>query len=128
MEVEKLPEALSFVEALLEEAGCAMRAQMQVSVAVEEIFVNIASYAYAPDSGDATIRVEFPEGSGTVKLTFIDSGTPFDPLEREDPDISLSSEEREIGGLGIYMIKKTMDELRYEYADGQNRLTLIKKI
>ncbi|MBQ9249832.1 MAG: SpoIIE family protein phosphatase [Oscillospiraceae bacterium] len=127
-EVEKLPEALSFVEALLEEAGCSMKAQMQISVAVEEIFVNIASYAYAPDSGDATIRVEFPEGSGTVKLTFIDSGTPFDPLEREDPDISLSSEERDIGGLGIYMIKKTMDELRYEYADGQNRLTLIKKI
>ena len=95
---------------------------------MEEIFVNIASYAYTPDSGDATIRVEFPEGSGAVKLTFIDSGTPFDPLEREDPDISLSSEERDIGGLGIYMIKKTMDELRYEYADGQNRLTLIKKI
>ena len=127
-EVEKLPEALSFVEALLEEAGCPMKTQMQISVAVEEIFVNIASYAYAPDSGEATIRVEFPEGSGAVMVTFIDCGTAFNPLEREDPDVSLSAEEREIGGLGIYMAKKTMDELRYAYADGQNRLTLIKKI
>ena len=126
--IERLPEVLSFLEQQLEQAGCPMKAQMQISVAAEEIFVNIASYAYAPGSGTATVRMEVPEGAGAVRITFIDSGAAFNPLEREDPDVSLSAEEREIGGLGIYMAKKTMDELRYEYADGQNRLTLIKKI
>ena len=127
-EVERLPEVLSFLEQQLEEAGCPMKTQMQISVATEEIFVNIANYAYAPGKGIATVRMAIHEDPATATITFIDRGTPFNPLKMEDPDVSLSAEEREIGGLGIYMAKKTMDELRYEYKDGQNRLTLIKKI
>lgn len=127
-EVEKLPELLSFLEQQLEEAGCPMKTQMQISVAAEEIFVNIANYAYAPGKGIATVRLTISQNPDTATITFIDRGTPFDPLKKEDPDVTLSAEEREIGGLGIYMTKKTMDEVRYEYKDGQNLLTLIKKL
>ncbi|MBQ9686531.1 MAG: SpoIIE family protein phosphatase, partial [Oscillospiraceae bacterium] len=127
-EVEKLPELLSFLERQLEEAGCPMKTQMQISVAAEEIFVNIANYAYAPGKGIATVRLSICDDPATACITFIDRGAPFDPLEKEDPDVTLSAEEREIGGLGIYMTKKTMDDVRYEYKDGQNRLTLIKKL
>ena len=127
-EVEKLPELLSFLEQRLEEAGCPMKTQMQISVAAEEIFVNIANYAYAPGKGIATVRLAISQDPATATITFIDRGTPFDPLKKEDPDVTLSAEEREIGGLGIYMTKKAMDEVLYEYKDGQNRLTLIKKL
>ena len=127
-EVEKLPELLSFLERQLEEVGCSPKTQMQISVAAEEVFVNIASYAYTPGKGIATVRVTIREDPAEAAITFIDRGTPFDPLKKEDPDVTLSLEEREIGGLGIYMTKKTMDDVRYEYKDGQNQLTLIKKL
>ena len=127
-EVDRLPEVLSFVEEQLEQIPCALKTQMQICVAVEEVFVNIASYAYAPDTGMATIRVARGEAPAEVTVTFIDSGMAFDPLQKEDPDVSLPAEEREIGGLGIFMTKKTMDELHYARVDGQNVLTLIKKL
>ena len=127
-EVERLPEVLSFIEEQLEQLLCPLKAQMEISVAAEEIYVNIASYAYAPDTGTATIRMACTEDPAAVTLTFIDSGIPFNPLEREDPDLSLPVEEREIGGLGILMVKKTMDEAHYERVDGQNILTLTKRI
>ena len=126
-EIDRLPEVLSFVEEQLEEIGCPMKAQMQVSVAVEEVYVNIASYAYAPGTGMATIRLALTEEQA-VTITFIDSGVAFNPLEKEDPDVSLPAEEREIGGLGIFMAKKTMDEVRYERAGMYNVLTLIKRV
>ena len=124
-EIDRLPEVLSFVEEQLEEIGCPMKAQMQVSVAVEEVYVNIASYAYAPDTGMATIRLALTEEQA-VTITFIDSGVAFNPLEKEDPDVSLPAEVRPIGGLGVYMVKKTMDEVGYEYADGWNVLKMRK--
>ena len=127
-EVEKLPELLAFLEQQLEKADCPAKAQMQISVAAEEIFVNIANYAYAPGKGIATVRLTISREPAAATITFIDRGTPFDPLKKEDPDVTLSAEERAIGGLGIYMTKKTMDEVRYEYKDGQNRLTLFKKL
>ena len=126
-EIDRLPEVLSFVEEQLEEIGCPMKAQMQVSVAVEEVYVNIASYAYAPGTGMATIRLAMTEEQA-VTITFIDSGVAFNPLEKEDPDVSLPAEEREIGGLGIFMTKKTMDEVRYERLGDNNVLTLIKRV
>lgn len=126
-QTEKLPEVLAFVEEQLEEAGCPMKAQMQISVATEEVYVNIASYAYAPGSGMATIRLELTQEPAVV-LTFIDSGIAFNPLEKEDPNVNLPAEERQIGGLGIFMTKKTMDEVRYERAGDRNVLTLIKRI
>ena len=126
--IDNLPTLLGFLEQKLEEAGCPMKAQMQLCVAAEEIFVNIASYAYAPGTGMATLRLSIRGEPPAVTLSFLDSGVPFNPLEKADPDVTLSAEEREIGGLGIYMTKKTMDDVRYEYRDGQNILTLVKRL
>ena len=124
--VENLPQLLSFLEQKLEAAGCPMKVQMQLSVAAEEIFVNIASYAYAPGTGTATVCLSIGGEPRRATLTFLDSGVPFDPLAKADPDVSLPAAEREIGGLGIYMTKKTMDDVHYEYRSGQNILTLVK--
>ena len=126
--IDNLPTVLAFLEEQLEEADCPLKTQMRLAVAAEEIFVNIASYAYAPDTGMATVRVERREDPEAVYVTFIDSGMPFDPLKKEDPDVTLPAEEREIGGLGIYMTKQAMDEVNYEYKDGQNILTLKKNL
>ena len=124
--VERLDEVQAFVDAHLEAADCPFKTQMQIDLVVEEVFVNIASYAYAPGKGNATVRAETTASPRGVVLTFFDSGTPYDPLAREDPDITLSAEERQIGGLGIFITKKTMDEVRYEYRGGQNILTMRK--
>ena len=125
---ENLDKVLAFVDQHLEERGCAVQVQMQIDVAVEELFVNIAQYAYAPDTGVATIRVELQEDPLVVVITFIDNGIPYNPLAKEDPDITLSAEERPIGGLGIYMVKKSMDDMSYEYKDGQNILRIKKQL
>ena len=123
---ENLDQVLAFVEQNLEAAGCSMKAQMQISVAVEEIYVNIAHYAYTPETGKAVIRMT-AEG-GTAEIEFRDRGVPFDPLARPDPDVTLSAKERGIGGLGIYMVKKSMDEVLYRYEGGENILTIRKKL
>ena len=123
-----LPAVLAFVDAELEALDCPMKTQMQIDVAVEEIFVNIAHYAYAPGIGSATVRLETASDPKRVLITFLDRGMPYDPLARPDPDVTLSAEDREIGGLGVYMVKKSMDEVRYAYADGQNILTIRKDI
>ena len=126
--VENLNEVLAFVDGQLEEIDCSMKAQMQIDVAVEEIFVNIASYAYTPGVGSATVIFELTQDPAVVTVTFIDRGVPYDPLEKEDPDVTLSAEERGIGGLGIYMAKKAMDDMKYVYRDGQNILSISKSI
>ncbi len=126
--VENLDEVLAFVDKILEELDCSPKAQTQVDVSVEELFVNIANYAYAPGTGSATIRVAKQNDPTGVAITFIDSGVPYNPLAKKDPDITLSAEERQIGGLGIYMAKKSMDSIEYEYTDGQNMLTITKVI
>ncbi len=125
---ENLPDVQAFVEEHLEAADCPMKAQMQIGVAVEEIFVNIASYAYAPDRGNATVRVEVSQEPVSVTITFVDHGTPYDPLSKEDPDVTLTAEQRTIGGLGIFMTKQLMDDVAYEYKDGKNILTLKKNL
>ena len=125
---EKLPDVLSFIENHLEEIGCSPKTMMQISVAAEEIFVNIADYAYAPKNGKAIVRVEVCEEPLKVIITFIDNGKPFDPTKKEDPDVTLSAEERNIGGLGIFMTKKMMDDVVYEYSEGRNILTLKKDL
>ncbi len=125
--LERLDDVLAFVDGILEELGCPMKIQMQMDVAVEELYVNIARYAYAPGTGPTTIRVESKEGP-VISITFISRGVPFDPLAKPDPDITLPAEERQIGGLGIFMVKKSMDDLHYEYRDGKNVLTMTKLI
>ncbi len=126
--MDNLDDVLMFIDGILEENECNMKVQMQIDVAVEEIFVNIASYAYTPDVGMATIQTEILEDPKRIEITFIDKGIPYNPLAKEDPDTTLSAEERQIGGLGIYMVKKSMDAMRYEHTDGQNILTLVKNI
>ena len=126
--VENLPEVLAFIEEKLEAADCPPKTMMQISVAAEEIFVNIAHYAYAPDKGSATVRVEVDEDPLAVSITFMDHGMPYDPLAKEDPDIHLSADDRQIGGLGVFLVKQTMDDVNYEYKDGQNILTLKKSL
>ena len=125
--IENLPEVSCFIDEKLEEAGCPMKVQMQVDVAVEEIFVNIASYAYEGKEGPAEIFFDI-NSDKKVEITFVDGGVPYDPLKKDDPDVTLSADERQIGGLGIFMVKKTMDDMVYEYKDGKNRLTLIKSL
>lgn len=125
---ENLNEVLAFVEACLEEKECSMKVQLQMDMIVEEIFVNIAHYAYLPDVGMAKIQVDFMENPLSVMITFYDNGIPYDPLAKEDPDITLSAEERQIGGLGIYMVKKSVDDIHYEYKNGQNILCIRKNI
>ena len=126
--VENLPKVMAFVERKMAAVDCPPKIGMQIEVAVEEIFVNIANYAYAPDKGRATVRVEVSENPVTVTITFIDNGTPYDPLAKEDPDVTLSARERQIGGLGIFMVKNTMDDVSYEYKDGRNILRLKKNL
>ena len=126
--VANLQQVLDFVDENLKSMRCPMKILMQIDVAVEEIFVNVASYAYALDTGSVTIRMDLLENPRTVVITFIDSGIPYNPLAKADPDVTLSAEEREIGGLGIMMVRKTMDDMTYEYRDGQNILTIFKHI
>lgn len=123
---ENLDAVLAFVDEQLEAADCPRRAWTQIDIAVEEVFVNIAHYAYVPETGTATIRTRISEEPRAMTLTFLDRGIPYDPLAREDPDIALPADERPIGGLGVYMVKKIMDEAFYAYRDGQNILTLKK--
>ncbi len=126
--VENIEKVTAFVDSQLEELNCPMKARMQIDIAIDELFGNIAHYAYYPKEGTATVRVEVLEEPLAVVITFIDNGVPYDPLKNADPDITLSAEEREIGGLGIYMVKKSMDDIFYEYRDGQNILKIRKKI
>lgn len=126
--VENIEKVTAFVDEQLEQIDCPPKAQMQIDIAIDELFGNIAQYAYNPDTGPATVRVEVTQSPISVVITFIDHGIPYDPLKTADPDITLSVEDREIGGLGIFMVKKTMDEITYEYKNGQNILQIRKDI
>ena len=125
---ESLSDVLGFVEQMLEAFECPMKIQTAVCVAIEEVFVNVARYAYPQGEGDMTLSIAFDEQSRAVTFCMTDKGVPFDPLAKPDPDITLSAEEREIGGLGIFIAKKTMDSITYAYENGENVLTMIKKI
>ena len=125
---DNIPAVTDFVNEQLEELGCSIKVQMQIDIAIDELFGNIAHYAYSSETGRATVRVELIEAPLSVVITFIDNGVPYDPLKKEDPDTSLSAENRQIGGLGIYMVKKSMDAVSYEYRNGQNILTVTKKL
>ena len=118
----------SFIDEQLEDAGCPMLTQIAIDVAVEELFVNIASYAYDQEIGVAVVQVEMLDDPLLVEITFIDNGKQYDPLAKPDPDITLAAKERKKGGLGIFMVKNSMDDVRYEYKDGKNILTIKKNL
>ncbi|MCQ2407519.1 MAG: ATP-binding protein [Oscillospiraceae bacterium] len=126
--VQHLSDVQAFLDEILEAAGCPMAKLLQIQVAAEEIFINVASYAYAPDSGSVTVSAEISGDPAVFTLVFTDSGIPFNPLAQSDPDISLPVAERSIGGLGILLAKKNTNEMLYEYTDGQNILTMKKYI
>ena len=126
--IEALTDVLGFAEQSLESYDCSMKLQTAICVALEEVFVNIAHYAYPDGEGEMTLGIGFEEESRTVTFRMADHGVPFDPLKKPDPDITLSAEEREIGGLGIFITKKTMDFVGYAYENGENILTMMKKI
>jgi anti-sigma regulatory factor (Ser/Thr protein kinase) len=126
--VESIETVTDFVNEQLEAYDCPMKILMQINIAIDELFSNIAHYAYNPETGDATVRVEVIEDPMAVIITFIDNGVPYDPLKQKDPDTTLPAEERELGGLGIYMVKKTMDDITYEYKDGKNILSIKKHL
>lgn len=126
--VENIGVVTDFVNEQLEALDCPMKAQMQIDIAIDELFGNIAHYAYNPDVGEATVRVEVIDEPLSVVITFIDGGVPYDPLAAADPDITLSAEERAIGGLGIFMVRKSMDEITYRYENGSNILSIRKTL
>lgn len=125
---DALSEVLGFVEDTLEFYGCPVKSKTAICIATEEIFVNIACYAYGQAEGDTELGIGFDEEGRTVIFRITDSGIPFDPLKKPDPNITLSAEEREAGGLGIFIAKKTMDEMNYAYENGRNILTMLKKL
>ncbi len=126
--VEELNTVLSLVDGILEKHSCPMKTMTQIDIAVEEIFVNIANYAYAPGAGSADIEAGVSGDPAEFVITFYDRGKPYNPLAKEDPDVTLGVEERQIGGLGIFMVKKSMDKLEYDYKDGQNIFTIHKTL
>ena len=111
----------------LDETGCSMAIALQLELVVEEAFVNIATHAYTQPGGTASFTCEVDRTARQIMLRFKDQGIPFDPLQSPDPDTTLKADERKIGGLGIYLIKKTMDKCEYVYEQGSNILTAWKK-
>lgn len=127
-ETDSIPQVTACIDEQLEALDCPMKAQMQIDVAIDELFGNIAHYAYKDGSGDAAVHFDFDASTRTVSIAFLDSGVPFDPLAKADPDVHLAAEERGIGGLGIFLVKKTMDGVHYRYENGMNILTIQKRI
>lgn len=126
--VDLLPVVSAFIEEELEKLSCPMKVILKMAIAIEEVYVNIAHYGYDEKGGEVIVGVGFLPEDGTVAITFIDQGIPFNPLEKDDPDVTLPAEERGIGGLGIFMVKQISDDVFYENKDGENILTIIKKI
>lgn len=125
--VDNLPRVIEFIIGSLEELNCKPKILLQMELVIEELFVNVAHYAYRPDVGECIVQKQIETSpSRSITITLIDSGIPYNPLEHEDPDTSLGVEEREIGGLGIFLVKKNVDEISYVYKDGQNILRLKK--
>lgn len=122
--VESIASVTAFVEEYLEPYGGSIKAVTQISVALDELVSNIVNYS---GSKEYTVRIEVSDSKVTT-LTFIDSGVPYNPLEKDDPDVTLSAEERKIGGLGIFLVKKTMDNVCYSRENGKNVLTIEKQL
>lgn len=125
---KNLNKVQAFIDEELEAVNCPMLTQTAIDIAVEELFVNIASYAYDTGIGTAVVQVTVNEEPLSVEITFIDNGRQYDPLSKADPDTTLSAGQRKKGGLGIFMVKNTMDDVIYEYKDGKNILTIKKKL
>ena len=127
-ELGNIPKVIDFVDRELDELGCSEKSKMQINIAIDELYSNIANYAYVEGNGEVTVVIGNDSKPCTVRISFQDEGKPFNPLESREPDTTLSARERKIGGLGIFMVKKNMDDVRYEYKDGKNILTIRKTL
>ena len=126
--LENIPQVMAFVDAKLQDLACPKKARIQIKIATDELFSNIARYAYDPATGPAAVRVELEQDPRAALITFTDQGKPYDPLGTKVPDVSAPASLRKPGGLGVYLVRKTMDDIRYEYKDGQNILRIRKII
>lgn len=124
---KNLPDVIEYIKSPLKEE-LSLALQNKIELAVEEIFVNIAHYAYEGKNGQVTVTTKIQENPKRLCIEFIDGGIQFNPLEKPDPDISLKAEDREIGGLGIFLTKKFMDKIEYRYENGNNILTIEKNL
>ena len=127
-EVGRLDEVNALIDSELMPYGCSTKTQMEIALAVEEIFVNISNYAYPLQDGQAEIAVDIGGEPPVLTVRFVDWGKPFNPLAKPDADITLPAEERGIGGLGIFLVKKLMDDVSYTYEGGKNVLTIQKTL
>lgn len=127
-ERENIPEVIDFVDGALDELDCPEKTKTLINIAIDELYGNIASYAYGEESGEVTVAVDHDSSAGAVSISFQDEGKPFNPLERGEPDVTLSARERKVGGLGIFLVRKSMDDVQYEYRDGKNILTIRKAL
>ena len=125
---KNIPLIIDFVNRELESLGCSRKTEAQIDIAIDELYSNIANYGYEEDDGQVTVTLDTDTVPRTVTISFTDEGKPFNPLERADPDVTLSAKDRKIGGLGIYMVKKSMDDVSYEYKAGKNILTIRKTL
>ena len=126
--IQNIDPITDFINEQLEAVDCPIKAQYQIDIAIDELVGNVAQYAYPSGVGEITVRFEMLEAPRSVVITFIDRGTPYDPLKKADPDVTLALDKRKIGGLGIFLVKKSMDDMTYEYKDGQNILKIQKNI
>ena len=126
--IENLQKVMDFLGDQLDSVDYVMKARLQLELSIEEAYVNIVNYAYESEEGEVVICCNIGESPLKVTMQFIDYGKPYNPLENEDPNLSLNAEEKEIGGLGIFLIKKNVDDISYEYCDGKNILTIQKKL
>ena len=124
--INNIETVTDFINMQLEEAGCPQKSIFQIDVAIDELFGNIARYAYQGTTGNVLVRFQTKQTPPSAVITLIDKGIPFNPLECDDPDISLPTGDRPIGGLGVFLSRKIMDEIRYEYTNGQNIMHITK--
>ena len=127
-DIANMPTVTAFVNERLEAVPVERKLVLKIGMVIDEILNNISNYGYEGEKGDVTVGVEISPDKSMVTLKFMDNGVPYDPLAKEDPDVTLTAEQRKIGGLGIFMVKKSMDAVEYEYIDGTNNLTMRKKI
>lgn len=127
-EVQNIQKIIDFIDNALDEWGATVKTKYQIDVAADEILVNISHYAYAPNVGEVTVQLDLDEATRMLSIVFTDAGMPFDPLQKPDPDVTLPKEQRQIGGLGIFIVKKIMDAVDYRREGGRNILTLHKQI
>ena len=125
--IDDITIATEFLEAALESLGCPMKTILQMDTVLDELFCNVVKYAYPAGPGPLELSIEAGAEPGSFVLTMQDEGTPFNPLERREPDTTLSAEERPIGGLGIHIVRKLTDDVSYGYIDGKNTLRILKR-